>query len=318
MAVGDLNGDGKPDIVVTQSNGMVVLLNKGDGTFGTATYYDNGLNNNSEIPMLQGNGDGTFTSLGEPEYQWVNGQEGEVFKGGSYVGPTSRSALVGDFNGDGTQDIAVLNADNFAISDSVTFATVLFNSTQPVSLSPLTLNFGTVAVGATKSLTVLLTNDQNTTLTINSIAVASATGDFTATHNCGKSQKAGFDCTITVKFKPSVLGVQTGTLTITDSAGTQTVALIAVNPKPTITSLSPSSATHGGAGFTLTVDGAGFINNSVVNWAGSPRSTIYGSSTEITATITAADIAKAGSFKVTVTNPVPGGGTSAATTFTVN
>jgi hypothetical protein len=91
-----------------------------------------------------------------------------------------------------------------------------------------------------------------------------------------------------------------------------------VNPKPIITSLSPPSTTHGGAGFTLTVNGTGFINNSVVNWAGSPRATTYVSSTEITATINAADIAKAGTFKVTVTTPAPGGGTSAAKTFTVN
>ena len=54
MAVGDLTGDGKPDIAVTQSNGMVVLLNNGKGTFGTAAYYDNGLNNPSEIGIAIG------------------------------------------------------------------------------------------------------------------------------------------------------------------------------------------------------------------------------------------------------------------------
>jgi hypothetical protein len=90
-----------------------------------------------------------------------------------------------------------------------------------------------------------------------------------------------------------------------------------VNPKPTITSLAPSSALAGGAGFTLTVNGTGFINASVVNWAGSPRATTFVSATEITATINAADIAKAGTFKVTVTNPAPGGGASAAFNFAV-
>ncbi|MGB9205811.1 MAG: IPT/TIG domain-containing protein [Terriglobales bacterium] len=103
-----------------------------------------------------------------------------------------------------------------------------------------------------------------------------------------------------------------------DSAGTQTVQLIAVNPLPTITSLVPPSATHGGAGFTLTVNGTGYLSSSVVNWNGSPRVTTYVSSAEITAAITAPDIAKAGTFKVTVKNPTPGGGTSAAKTFTVN
>ena len=295
--IADFNGGGKLDAFIP------MLENGGKNPYGPV--------------LLEGNGDGTFTRLGESEYQWLNGVETDVFKGGFYVGPTSRGAVVADFNSDGTPDIAVLNADNFAIGDYVTFATVMFNATQPVSLSPLNLNFGSVVVGKTKSLTVLLTNNQTTTLAINSISVTSG-GDFSATHNCGKSQKAGFECTITVKFNPSVLGAQTGTLTIQDSAGTQTVQLIAVNPKPAITSLSPPSATHGGAGFTLTVNGTGFVNTSVVNWAGSPRATTYVSSTEITATINAADIAKAGSYKVTVVNPAPGGGTSAAKTFTVN
>jgi hypothetical protein len=354
LAAGDFNEDGKMDLLVTVegpcsgwygSAAYIVLEGKGGGTFTPGSLVCTGgdypqypvvadfngdgkldafipmLENYGKNPygpvLLEGNGNGTFTPLGESEYQWSNGVETEVFKGGVYVGPTNRGAVVADFNGDGTPDIAVLNADNFAIGDYVTYVTVMQNATQPVSLSPLSLNFGSVAVGASKSLTVLLTNNQTTTLTINSISVTSG-GDFTATHNCGKSQKAGFECTITVKFKPSVLGDQTGTLTITDSAGTQTVQLIAVNPKPTITSLVPPSATHGGAGFTLTVNGTGFVNSSVVDWNGSPRATTYGSATEITATINAADIAKAGSFKVTVVNPAPGGGTSAVKTFTVN
>ena len=358
LAAGDFNKDGKLDLLVTLEGSTgcsgyygaaayIVLQGKGDGTFTTpgsfictggdypqypvvADFNGDGkldafipmLENDGKNPygpvLLEGNGNGTFTPLGESEYQWVNGAEEEVFKGGLYVGPTNRGAVVADFNGDGSPDIAVLNADNYAIGDYVTFATVMFNATQPVSVSPLNLNFSSVAVGATKSLTVLFTNNQTTTLTISGITAASATGDFSASQNCGASQKAGFECTITVKFKPSMLGAQTGTLTIKDSAGTQTVQLIAVNPKPTITSLSPGSAIHGGAGFPLTVNGTGFINSSVVEWAGSPRTTKYVSSTEVTTTITAADIAKAGSFKVTVTNPAPGGGTSAAKTFTVN
>ena len=357
LAAGDFNNDGKTDLLVTLEGSTgcsgwygaaayIVLLGNGNGTFtpgsltcigGDYPQYPviadfNGdgkldafipmLENSGKNPygpvLLEGNGDGTFTRLGESEYQWLNGGETDVFKGGFYVGPTNRGAVVADFNGDGTPDIAVLNADNFAIGDYVTYVTVMQNATQPVSVSPLNLNFGSVAVGATKSLTVLLTNNQSTTLTIDSIATASATGDFSATHNCGKSQKAGFECTITVKFKPSSLGAQTGTLTIQDSVGTQTVQLIAVNPKPAITSLVPPSATHGSAGFTLTVNGTGFIGSSVVDWNGSPRATTYVSSIEVTATINAADIAKAGTFKVTVTNPAPGGGASAAKTFTVN
>ena len=59
MAVGDLNGDGKLDIAVTESNGMAVLLNNGNGTFGTATYYASGINSQSQMGIAIGdlNGD---------------------------------------------------------------------------------------------------------------------------------------------------------------------------------------------------------------------------------------------------------------------
>ena len=89
------------------------------------------------------------------------------------------------------------------------------------------------------------------------------------------------------------------------------------NPVPTITGLNPSSATPGGPAFTLTVNGTGFINSSVVRWKGANRTTTYVSSTRLTAAITAADIAAAGTASVTVFNPAPGGGASNAVSFVV-
>jgi hypothetical protein len=67
-------------------------------------------------------------------------------------------------------------------------------------------------------------------------------------------------------------------------------------PAPQITSLSPDQAVAGGAEFTLTVNGSGFIDGtgsdrSVVHWNGSPRATTFVSSTVLTATIPASDIA---------------------------
>jgi hypothetical protein len=91
------------------------------------------------------------------------------------------------------------------------------------------------------------------------------------------------------------------------------------NPVPVLTSISPTSATAGGAGFTLTVNGSSFISSSVVKWGGSNRTTTYVRSTQLTAAISASDIATAGTVQVTVFNPTPGGGTSAtAATFTVS
>jgi len=91
------------------------------------------------------------------------------------------------------------------------------------------------------------------------------------------------------------------------------------NLLPNITSLNPASATAGGSAFTLTVNGTNFVNGvSTVRWNGSNRATTYVSSTQLTASINAADIATGGTASVTVRNSAPGGGTSNAMTFTID
>ncbi len=90
------------------------------------------------------------------------------------------------------------------------------------------------------------------------------------------------------------------------------------NPIPAITSISPSSATAGGAAFTLTVNGSNFISSSTVQWNGSIRTTTFSSSTVLTAQISASDIAAGGNVPITVVNPAPGGGSSNSSTFTIN
>ena len=89
------------------------------------------------------------------------------------------------------------------------------------------------------------------------------------------------------------------------------------NPAPAISSLSPASAAAGGAAFTLTVNGSGFDSASVVRWNDSSRATTFVSSTQLTASIPAGDIATGGTATVTVFNPAPGGGSSGGQNFSV-
>jgi uncharacterized protein (TIGR03437 family) len=123
---------------------------------------------------------------------------------------------------------------------------------------------------------------------------------------------------------PSSDLVAAGTATVTvvspaPGGGTSNSLTFTINnPAPTITSLSPNAVTAGGTAFTLTVNGSGFVNGSTVQWNGSPRTTTFGSATQLTAAIPASDIATAGTANVTVNSPAPGGGTSAAATFTIN
>src|SRR6266566_2284396 len=79
-------------------------------------------------------------------------------------------------------------------------------------------------------------------------------------------------------------------------------------PVPLISQpLLPDAIRPGAAGFTLTVNGTGFVSGSVVKWNGSNRATTFASSSRLKASILATDIAKAGTAWVKVVNPSPGG-----------
>jgi astacin (peptidase family M12A)/centrosomal CEP192-like protein len=77
-----------------------------------------------------------------------------------------------------------------------------------------------------------------------------------------------------------------------------------VNSTPlAITSLSPASVSAGGAGFTLTINGTGFTNDTYVYINGFYRAVAtFVSSTKVTIPLTADDIATAGAFQVAVGN----------------
>jgi hypothetical protein len=103
------------------------------------------------------------------------------------------------------------------------------------------------------------------------------------------------------------------------TSNAQTFNILAgTNPVPTTSALEPSSGVAGGAGFVLIVHGGNFVGNSVVRWNGADRITVFESTSVLTAAIPPSDIATAGTAQVTVFNPMPGGGTSNAQTFTIS
>jgi predicted lipoprotein with Yx(FWY)xxD motif len=126
VAIGDLNGDGKPDLAIANqsSNTVSVLLGNGGGTFGARTDYGTGTNptsvaiwdlngdgepdlavtnyNSGSVSVLLGNGNGTFGA--KTDYE-------------TGINPTS--VAIGDLNGDGKPDLAVTNSAPYPAGGSV-------------------------------------------------------------------------------------------------------------------------------------------------------------------------------------------------------
>ena len=125
VAVGDFNGDGKPDLAVVNSysNNVSILLGNGDGTFQIHVDYPTGAQPGSvaigdfngdgkldlavvnsysnNVSVLLGNGNGTF-------------QPAVSYGTGSGTGPAF--VAVGDFNRDGKLDLAVANSNSTYVS----------------------------------------------------------------------------------------------------------------------------------------------------------------------------------------------------------
>jgi hypothetical protein len=101
------------------------------------------------------------------------------------------------------------------------------------------------------------------------------------------------------------------------AAGSRTPTGTVSNPVPTIASLSPWVVFTGAAAQTLTIKGTNFLASSTVTYNGTPHAATFVSPTSLTISLTATDLAKAGTYPVVVANPSPGGGSSAAMNFTV-
>lgn len=78
-------------------------------------------------------------------------------------------------------------------------------------------------------------------------------------------------------------------------------------PVPTVTALAPASVAAGSPGFNVAVTGTNFTPESVAQWNGVERPTIFVSTTKLLMRVFDTDLAAAGSAQVAVLNPLPGG-----------
>jgi hypothetical protein len=116
-AVGDVNGDGKPDIVATGAGQVDVLLNQGgDLGFAAAQTYAVG-GYTISVALGDVNGDGkldilTANSGGGSVNVLLNNRDGTFGTAQNYaVVRTPNSIALGDFNSDGKPDIVTTGAE---------------------------------------------------------------------------------------------------------------------------------------------------------------------------------------------------------------
>jgi hypothetical protein len=126
-AVGDVNGDGKPDIATANWNGnnISVFMNNGTGTYATKVDYSAGGGSSPRsISMADVNGDGK-ADLIAPNYNadtvsvYMNNGNGTFATKVDYpvaTGAAPRVVDTGDLNGDGKIDFAVVNYSGSTVS----------------------------------------------------------------------------------------------------------------------------------------------------------------------------------------------------------
>src|SRR6266511_4222973 len=117
VATGDLNGDGKPDLVTANgiANTVSVLLNKGDGSFQAKLDYQTG-REPASVAIGDLNGDGkpdlataNANAAGTASVLLNKGDGSFQAKLDYRTGPVPFSVAIGDLNGDGKPDLATAN-----------------------------------------------------------------------------------------------------------------------------------------------------------------------------------------------------------------
>jgi len=301
VAMADLNGDGRPDVVTANSGNSTasVLLSSGPGTFSAAAAYGTGAGSTPNgVALADLNADG------KPDLVTANtgsntigtllnsgtGTFGTVTTTSTGAGSTPAAIALADVNADGRPDAVVaLNSSNavgvLLGSGPGTFSAVTTYSAGPGS-APLALTLADLNGDALPDIvsnnngsnTVGVLLNQNATATITSFApTTSRAGGTVTVTGTGLAGATG----VTVNGTAGIIsgtptntslsfvvgaGSSTGLIRISTAGGSATSSTsLTVIPTPTLTSTTP---TVGATGTVLTVTGTDLQNPSAVTFTG--------------------------------------------------
>jgi chitinase len=201
------------------------------------------------------------------------------------------------------------------------FLSVSLLAQASVTLSPSSYNFGSTPVGTgTAWETFTLANSGSSAVSISNVTVS---GPFVLSSNCGSSVAANGSCPIYVYFYPTASGAASGTLTVTDSSGTQTSALsgtggsgASCTTTPSApTGLSASGTTSSGTNLSWTADTPP-ANCTISSYTVLQNGTSIGSATGTTFAVTGLTASTAYSFTVGATDSNGTSGPSSAVNVT--
>jgi FG-GAP-like repeat/Abnormal spindle-like microcephaly-assoc'd, ASPM-SPD-2-Hydin len=223
IAVGDFNGDKKPDLIVTDplNNDILELLNTGALSFSPTTPLVFapqllGTESSEQTVSLTNTGTKSITisSMGAQGGYKLSNTCGKNLAAGAKCAIQVRSAPTTEGTLTGTVAIHDRASSKPQVIELSGAGTV-------VELTPASLSFGTQAVH-TKSAPqhVQLTNTGSTALTISNVYLENNNWtSFSQTNNCASSLPPGGKCTLTVTFGPVKKGSLSADLDVYDSGG---------------------------------------------------------------------------------------------------
>jgi Bacterial Ig domain/FG-GAP-like repeat/FG-GAP repeat len=289
VTTADVNGDGEPDLIVTNGgDGTVsVLLNTttpGATTLSFATQQAFAVGtdpwpvtvadvNGDGIPdLIVGNrSDATISVLlntTAPDATTPSFAPQQIFA----TGNEPESVAVADMNGDGKPDVVVANiGDNtvsvllnthntISVAPASVTGTIHYDTEPVVNLSPNSLDFGSVQLGSSSAPQIVtLTNLGGMALTGIALAFAgSNASDYAETNNCPSVLISGSACSINVTFVPSAVGARVASLAISSNATSSpdTVSLSATGTDVAPTATNGSITTTSDVAVSNTLQGS--------------------------------------------------------------